>query len=256
MPPEAAAWSDVRVAPPISGTLPNSAGVPRRGARPLAPVAAPPPDRAEAEARRSEPSEAASLTDTRLFAEYAGLVRQIASGFQRRLPRNVLRDDLVAAGMSGLWDAIRRHQGERTGSFDWYVRTRIRGAILDELRAQDWLPRRARAAADRAVAEGSADATPVVLRFDEVSEAEQARCLAGADSSRSDQLLEDRLAREMLVRAMEQLPDRERHIVSLHYFSGVKFKDLGRMFGVSVPRISQLHARAMERLRAFLRPAA
>src|SRR5690606_33063991 len=71
---------------------------------------------------------------SQLIAKYAGLVRQIAGGFQRKLPRNVLRDDLIAAGMSGLWDAVRKHGHEQTENFDWYVRVRIRGAILDELR--------------------------------------------------------------------------------------------------------------------------
>jgi len=69
--------------------------------------------------------------DAELLARYAPIVLQIAGGFQRRLPRNVLRDDLVAAGMGGLWDAIRKHGRERGESFDWYVRVRIRGAILD-----------------------------------------------------------------------------------------------------------------------------
>ncbi len=83
-----------------------------------------------------------------LLEEFTPLVRKIAGGFQRKLPRNVLREDLIAAGMSGLWDAIRRHPDGGDESFEWYVRVRIRGAILDELRAQDWLPRRARAAAE------------------------------------------------------------------------------------------------------------
>src|SRR5215217_6885137 len=55
--------------------------------------------------------------EAQLLAEYGPIVRQIAGGFQRRLPRNVLRDDLIAAGMSGLWDAIRKHGEERAGNF-------------------------------------------------------------------------------------------------------------------------------------------
>jgi len=196
--------------------------------------------------------------EAQLLAEYGPIVRQIAGGFQRRLPRNVLRDDLIAAGMSGLWDAIRKHGEERSGNFDWYVRVRIRGAILDELRAQDWLPRRARAAAAEAAKNsgGSAPSAPVVLRFDEVSETEQARCLVASDTTSSDKHLEDRFVRESLAKAVELLPERERHIVSLHYFKGVKFKELGKMLGVSEPRISQLHSRAMGRLKELLGQAA
>ncbi|HEX3595734.1 MAG TPA: sigma-70 family RNA polymerase sigma factor [Polyangiaceae bacterium] len=203
------------------------------------------------------PAAPSAALSSELLKQYEPIVRQIAGGFQRRLPRNVLRDDLIAAGMSGLWDAIRKHGVERSGNFDWYVRVRIRGAILDELRAQDWLPRRARAAAAEAAKSsgGSAPSAPVVLRFDEVSETEQARCLTATDTVSSDQHLEERFVRDQLAKAVELLPERERHIVSLHYFKGVKFKELGRMLGVSEPRISQLHSRAMGRLRVMLAEA-
>jgi RNA polymerase sigma factor FliA len=195
--------------------------------------------------------------EAELLRHYSMLVRQIAGSFQRRLPPNVLRDDLIAAGMSGLWDAIRKHGDEQTGNFDWYVRVRIRGAILDELRAQDWLPRRARAAAAEAAknTSGVAVGVPVVLRFEDVSDSEQARCLIAGETL-SDRALEQRAVHESLARAVERLPERERHIVSLHYFKGVKFKELGRMLGVSEPRISQLHSRAMGRLRVLLQEAA
>jgi RNA polymerase sigma factor for flagellar operon FliA len=192
-----------------------------------------------------------------LITKYPGLVRQIAGGIQRKLPRNVLRDDLIAAGMSGLWDAVRKHGHEQNGNFDWYVRVRIRGAILDELRAQDWLPRRARAAAAEAAQNaGSRSTAPVVLRFDEVSETEQARCLVAAESTSTEKAVEARFVKDTLARAMEQLPERERRIVSMHYFRGVRFKDLGQMLGVSEPRISQLHSRAMNRLKVILEAAA
>jgi RNA polymerase sigma factor for flagellar operon FliA len=192
-----------------------------------------------------------------MITKYQQLVKQIAGGFQRKLPRNVLRDDLIAAGMSGLWDAVRRQGHEKDGNFDWYVRVRIRGAILDELRAQDWLPRRARAAATEAANsnDGRSAATPVVLRFDEVSETEQARCLA-RDDSNAEAAVEATYVRRQLQEAMDQLPERERRIVSLHYFRGMKFKDLGEMLGVSEPRISQLHSRAMGRLKVILAEAA
>lgn len=192
-----------------------------------------------------------------LFLKYQQLVRQIAGGFQRKLPRNVLRDDLIAAGMSGLWDAVRRQGNESNGNFDWYVRVRIRGAILDELRAQDWLPRRARAAATEAAAANPNQVghAPVVLRFDEVSETEQARCLARDDANAEDAAAANCVRKQLEV-AMNQLPERERRIVSLHYFRGIKFKDLGEMLGVSEPRISQLHSRAMSRLKVLLAEAA
>lgn len=189
-----------------------------------------------------------------LLMQYEPLVRKIAGGFQRKLPRNVLREDLIAAGMSGLWDAIRRH-GETAGeTFEWYVRVRVRGAILDELRAQDWLPRRARAAAANASAEtGEYVPPPAVVRLDDVSEWEQSRCLS--DLSSSETAVAAKFTHDSLAKAVEQLPERERHIVSSHYFRGVKFKDLGLELGVSEPRISQLHSRAMRRLKTLMAAA-
>ena len=192
-----------------------------------------------------------------LIAKFIPIVNQIAGGFQRKLPRNVLRDDLIAAGMSGLWDAVRRHGHEQSENFDWYVRVRIRGAILDELRAQDWLPRRARAAATEAAASGNTrTVSPSVVRFDEVSETEQARCLIAPDSTNTEKMVETLFIRARLGKALEQLPEREQKIVAMHYFRGVKFKDLGEMLGVSEPRISQLHSRAMSRLKIILDDAA
>jgi RNA polymerase sigma factor for flagellar operon FliA len=181
-----------------------------------------------------------------LITEYTPLVHKIVGGFQRRLPRNVLREDLVAAGMAGLWDAIRRHGDKHDEGFEWYVRVRVRGAILDELRAQDWLSRRAR----RAAAAAGDSAPPRVVRLDDVGEWEQNRCLAispEAETGLSEQFLHDHL-----VKAVETLPERERLIVSEHYFNHVKFKSLGERLGVSEPRISQLHSRAMQRLRVVV----
>lgn len=197
-------------------------------------------------------------TEAGLIAKYSPLVRQIAGGFQRKLPRNVLRDDLLAAGMSGLWDAVRRQMSQPSDRFDYYVRVRIRGAILDELRAQDWLPRRARAAAAEAQENGNhaRAVAPAVVRFDDVSEWEQGRCLATDESTNSEAAVSAKFVKESLARAVDQLPTRERHIVAAHYFRGVKFKDLGTELGVSEPRISQLHSRAMQRLRGLMEAAA
>ncbi len=180
----------------------------------------------------------------RLIAEYTPLVHKIVGGFQRRLPRNVLREDLIAAGMAGLWDAIRRHGEKKDEGFEWYVRVRVRGAILDELRAQDWLSRRAR----RAAAATGDSLPPRVVRLDDVGEWEQNRCLATLPEAEAE--LSEQLVRDHLQKAVETLPERERLIVSEHYFNHVKFKSLGERLGVSEPRISQLHSRAMQRLRS------
>ena len=182
-----------------------------------------------------------------LLAQYTPFVRKIAGGFMKRLPRNVLREDVVAAGMVGLWDAIRKHPEGPSESFDWYVRVRVRGAIIDELRTQDWLPRRARAAAEATSGTDSYAPPPAVVRFDDVSEWEQNRCLAHASSTEA--VVNAKMAQENIFAAIDTLPERERFIVAQHYFKGVKFKDLAEELKISEPRISQLHSRAMARLR-------
>jgi RNA polymerase sigma factor for flagellar operon FliA len=93
-----------------------------------------------------------------------------------------------------------------------------------------------------------------VIRFDDVSEWEQNRCLS--DSSDGEAAVAAKFAQQALSKALEQLPERERHIVSQHYFRGVKFRELGAELGVSEPRISQLHSRAIQRLKAIVHSAA
>lgn len=183
-----------------------------------------------------------------LLKRFEPLVQQIVGGFQRRLPVNVLREDLLAAGMGGLWDAIVRCGESRSadGSFEWYVRVRVRGAILDELRAEDWLPRRARALADERE-DGSA---PVVIRYDDVSGFELNQALSSEDSPEG--AIDARVHRRLLTEAMTTLPEREQFIVSQHYLRGAKFRDIGSVLGISEARVSQINKRIAEKLRATL----
>jgi RNA polymerase sigma factor for flagellar operon FliA len=193
--------------------------------------------------RRSSEASDAGPQDAQLLNEYT-LVTRSRAAFSAA-SRNVLREDLVAAGMIGLWDAIRRHGDQPNEGFAWYVRVRVRGAILDELRAQDWLSRRVRKAV--AAANGGEGATPRVVRLDDVSESEQSRCLG--THCDTGQELELQANRDALARAVEALAERERLIVSEHYYKQVKFTSLGQRLGVSEPRVSQLHSRAMKRLK-------
>jgi RNA polymerase sigma factor for flagellar operon FliA len=185
--------------------------------------------------------------------KHLGLVTQVVARFMRRLPANVDRGDLVAAGMYGLVTSLERNGGDAGEAFEGYAKMRIRGAILDELRAQDWLSRRARWAANEPV--GGYVGPTALVGLDDVGECERAECLADGQSLDAQALLEAIGTRQELQAAVMQLPERERMIVSLHYFEGVRLKDIGRMLGVSDPRISQLHARAIGRLRSVLQAA-
>ncbi len=188
---------------------------------------------------------------TEQVRKHMPIVHQMVGRFLRRLPPNVLRDDVQAAAMYGLVDSLRKNGGDGGRAFEWYTRTRIRGAILDELRTQDWLSRRARWIATGKKQASARNTTPAmqVVGFDDLAPAD--RPAQFVDESVSDPSVVAETAQQSIgVRcAVDRLPDRERTIVQLHYFQGMKFKEIGRILGASEPRISQLHGRAVERLR-------
>jgi RNA polymerase sigma factor for flagellar operon FliA len=180
---------------------------------------------------------------------YMPLVRQVVARVLRKLPPNVLREDLISAGAFGLIDALRKSP-DRGPAFDWYARVRIRGAVVDELRAQDWLTRRARSRITRAKADGSGGSAAIV-GFDDLSEA-QANSFADESVATPEAQVEQRMDRRILERAVQGLPEREGNIVAWHYFEDVPFKTIATRLGVSEPRVSQLHSRAIGLLRATM----
>jgi RNA polymerase sigma factor for flagellar operon FliA len=179
--------------------------------------------------------------------ELMPLVHQVVGTMLPRLPPNVLRDDLVAAGTFGLLDALRRQAPtERGVEFGWYARVRIRGAILDELRTQDWLSRRAR----RRFASEERSTNAAVVGIDDLPEG---RCgMADEGSLTPESLVSARSDAKALAKAVEQLPIRERNIITAHYFEGVQLRVIAKDLGVSEPRVSQLHARAVARLKELM----
>jgi RNA polymerase sigma factor for flagellar operon FliA len=182
--------------------------------------------------------------------EHLSLVRQIALRMHRKLPRNVLLEDVVAAGTVGLMDALRRFEGERGEQFEWYARVRIRGAILDELRNLDCLSRRHRAEVRQQAATGQTGGGVVVIGFDDLPE--QLRTPADNSQASPCDLVERSSENAALARAVETLPAREARIVSMHYFQGHAFKDIATTLNVSEPRVSQLHSRAVKMLRGIM----
>jgi RNA polymerase sigma factor for flagellar operon FliA len=196
------------------------------------------------------PKAAARVPTDGEVRRFLPLVKQAALQFRRRLPGNVLLDELVAAGMCGLLDALRRCDPEAGPSFEWYARVRIRGAIVDDLRTHDWLSRRQRRAVQRE-SQAPASGCTGVVSLDDLSST--ARSASLVDDSLTP--LEAALAhgdRKLLDRAVQKLPEREQRIVAEHYLRDVPFKDIAADLGVSVPRVSQLHTRAMTSLRALL----
>lgn len=172
--------------------------------------------------------------------KYKPIVDRIVGGFLKKLPSNVTRDDLMSAGMEGLWSGLCKRT-EHHENLEAYLHFKVRGAILDELRSQDWLPRRMR---DKIDAE---DAVGSIVRFDDVSEWDQNQALGQASDQEED--IDQSREVQILISVLERLPPRDRLILEAHYIRGVKFDDIAKQLGVSAPRVSQLHARAMARVK-------
>lgn len=222
----------------------------------------------------------------RLMLHYAPLVKYVAGRVGTGLPAHVDLADLVQSGLFGLWDAIDRFEPERGLKFETYAMQRIRGAILDELRAQDWVPRSVRSRArevERALerlesrlqrsatdAEVAAELgisvaelrelyaqlqLTSVVALDELIAAGRggtslAETLVDRSTQQPDALLDSVESRRLLAEAVAQLADRDRMVVSLYYFENLTLAEIGRVLGVTESRVCQLHTRAMLRLRS------
>jgi RNA polymerase sigma factor for flagellar operon FliA len=234
------------------------------------------------------------LVRERLILHYAPLVTAVAGRVGMRLPAMVEQADLVSYGMFGLIDAIEKYEPGRSVKFETYASSRIRGAIIDELRAMDWIPRSVRTkarAVDRAYAEleGQLHRVPTEsevasrlqidvreLRalFTQLSTVNVAALdeLLGAGEDRGDRLslldtlgdartpdpensFEAQETKFLLARAIDQLGEREKLVLVLYYYEGMTLAEIGRVLGVTESRISQMHTAAMLRLRARLTEA-
>jgi RNA polymerase sigma factor for flagellar operon FliA len=225
-----------------------------------------------------------AATRDRLVLHYSPLVKYVAGRVGSGLPPHVDIADLVQAGIFGLVDAIERFEPDRGLKFETYAIQRIRGAILDDLRAQDWVPRSVRSrareverameqleaklhrsASDAEVAAelgitvgdlrdlyGQLQLTSVVA-LDELVAAGRGSSLAETlpDQHAEDPVLamEDRENRRLLAEAIAQLGERDRTVVTLYYFENLTLAEIGKVLGVTESRVCQLHTRAVLRLR-------
>jgi RNA polymerase sigma factor FliA len=225
-----------------------------------------------------------------IIQEYAPLVKFIAQKISLRLPANIELDDLMSAGVIGLMDAIDKYDPARDNKFKTYAEFRIRGAILDELRAQDWIPRSmrekakgiersfqkleqklGRTASEEEVAKdlglplGEFQSalqqckSVALLSLDEVgtfSNGDRKSLLAlleaGRESNPMVQLAGSEL-REQLSHAIEDLPEKQRMVLSLYYYEDLNLKEIGEILEVTESRVSQLHTQAVIRLRSKLK---
>lgn len=220
----------------------------------------------------------------RLVLHYHPLVRQVAVRVGNRLPAHIEHADLIQAGVFGLIDAIDRFEPELGLRFEVYATQRIRGAILDELRAQDWVPRivrnRARELAkarETVEAKLQRNATPAELAAElgvgpaevrsilnqihliSLEALDEWASVRGASTTVADMLaelgsdpiaiLESRENGELLALGLARLPDRDREILRLYYVEGLTLAQIGVRLGVTESRVSQLRSRAVVRLR-------
>ncbi len=198
----------------------------------------------------SEDRTAAYVPSAEEVTRHMPLVHKTVGRFLKKLPPNVLRDDLVAAGTIGLIDSLRKNKGDVGPAFEWYARIRIRGAIVDELRTQDWLTRRARFHASAS----AESARAAVVGFDDIPGGIGMLPHESEEPTALDRM-ETELDKADLARAIDRLPERERMIIRSHYLEGVQFKSIAQKLGVSEPRVSQLHARALGLLKTRIEQA-
>lgn len=224
-----------------------------------------------------------------LINHYAYLVKITAGRLVTSLPGGLDRDDLVGAGVIGLIKSVDQFDPTRDVKFETYAIALVRGAILEMLRDEDWVPRSIREklkALDRAImaletASGRPPTEREVAEYLGISEGEVGELMVrmgrtnvyslddilttsdGDDHIHFVELIVDENAnpggeiegreiKRILGQGVDRLPERERLVVALYYFEGLTFKEIGKVLGVSESRVYQLHTQAMNRLRNFM----
>jgi RNA polymerase sigma factor for flagellar operon FliA len=168
------------------------------------------------------------------------------------LPNGVDTDDLVSSGVLGLAEAFDRYDSSRGVAFEAFAIPRVKGAIIDAIRAADWVPRKAR---QRSRMTGEPVAMLVSIdesRSSEEGQQTTAEKLADGNLPEPAAGLLAAENRRELVGALNRLPERERMIVTLHYFERVALQDIAKALHVTESRVSQLHTRALRMLRAAI----
>ena len=219
--------------------------------------------------------------------EFTPLVKRIAYHMMTKLPASVQVDDLIQAGMIGLLDAIKRYEGSYGRQFESYASQRIRGAILDELREADWLPRSMRKkmrdveTTMRKLEQNLGHPPSEQELADELEislndyhkilqNARGAQLIYYEDFQKDDEdpfldrfcvdsggdpleaLLDENL-RALLIKAIDNLPPREKQVMGMHYEQEMNLREIGEVMGVSESRVCQLHTQAVSRLRSRMR---
>ncbi|MEK6590081.1 MAG: FliA/WhiG family RNA polymerase sigma factor [Nitrospinota bacterium] len=226
-----------------------------------------------------------------LIIEYSPLIRYIALRIAVRLPPHIEIDDLISAGVIGLIDAIEKYDPSKETKFRTYAEIRIKGAILDELRSLDWVPRTVRqrannlasayaeleqelgrAADDEEIAKYlgigmeefqetliNARGIPFISIEDlggkspDGEKRDLLECLAGTKDADPQTLARMNEIKEIIARSIDELPKNERLLVSLYYYEDLTMKEIGEVMGITESRVSQIHTKAVLRLKGKLK---
>lgn len=231
--------------------------------------------------------EGATEARQKLITHYLYLVKYAVGRMLVHLPGHLDPDDLIGYGMMGLIQSVEKFELARNVRFETFAMTRIRGAVLDQLRAMDWMPRSLRQKAkeiEQAIskieqqtgrtAEEDAIASELgmdvetlrqtlnetsflVLSLDYLLNPGEGNETLGASipdtGMRPEEHAEQEALREALAQAIKTLPEREQKLIAFYYFEGLTMKEIGRVLQVTEARICQLHAQAIHRLRARMK---
>jgi len=222
--------------------------------------------------------------------QYMPLVKYVAGKVSVGMPGSVEFDDLVGFGQFGLLDAIEKYDPSKNVKFKTYAVTRIRGAIFDELRQIDWVPRSVRqksreiedaintlearlgrTATDAEIAESLGvsedDYHRIIMKVsgtsvlslndvwhngDDAANASIGDSIESPSSMNPDAIVEREEIKKVIVQAINELPEKEKMVIVLYYHEDLTFKEIGQVLNVSESRISQLHTKANLRMRAKL----
>ncbi len=221
-----------------------------------------------------------------LIIEYSQLVKLVAGRLSMYLGYNVDYDDLVGYGVFGLIDAIDKYDFNKNVKFETYASLRIRGAILDQIRKMDWIPRSLRqkqkridAAMSKFEAENGKIATDEdiaseldisideynnwqgqmkttnIVSLDEFTEAgSEIKMDASANShfEQPEDVLEKEELKKMIIESLETLTEKEKSVVVLYYYEEMTLKEISLILEVSESRVSQLHTKALQKMKAKL----
>ena len=219
--------------------------------------------------------------------EYSHLVKRLAHQMMAKLPHSVQIDDIIQAGMMGLLDAASRYDEFHGAQFETYATQRIRGAMLDELREADWLPRSLRRDMRRIEAaisclqqklgrppnetEIAGEMKLSLAEFQQLLQESRGAQLVYYedfhgedhddfferfefdDNSNPLDLLADERFKTELVRAIDSLPEREKMLMGMLYEQEMNLREIGEVLGVGESRVSQLHSQAVARLRSWMK---